>query len=139
MKSASNGDRKPATGVTHTHTEPRRRQNGSSLRARPQDRARRTRSELRGGLGPTFDADNVVADLLAQDGVGDGLDEVVDGVDGGVDALEALDLLPDGLGVVPVGLGLVRRRPAVHFSGTGGRVPGGELLARFTVPPPCRR
>jgi len=55
----------------------------------------------------------MVADLLAQNGIGDGLYEVVDGVDGRVDALEALDLLPDGQRVVPVRLDLIQR-PVVH-------------------------
>lgn len=48
----------------------------------------------------------MIPDLLAQDGIGDGFNEVVDGVDGRVDTLEALDLLSDGQGVVPVGLDL---------------------------------
>lgn len=56
--------------------------------------------------GLTLDADYVVPDLLAQHGIGDGLDEVVDGVDGRVDAFKALDLLPDGERVVPVRLDL---------------------------------
>ncbi len=57
----------------------------------------------------TFDADNVVPDLLAQSWIWDGLDEVVDGVDGRVDTLKSLDLLPDGQRVVPVGLDLGER------------------------------
>lgn len=59
--------------------------------------------------GLTFDADNMVPDLLSQDWVWDGLDEVVYGVDGRVDALKPLDLLPDGQRIVPIRLGLIER------------------------------
>ena len=47
-------------------------------------------------MGLTFNADNMIPDLLAQDRVLDRFNEVVDGIDGRVDTLKALDLLPDG-------------------------------------------
>jgi len=84
-------------------------------------------------VGITFDADNMVADLLAQNGIGDGLYEVVDGVDGRVDALEALDLLPDGQRVVPVRLDLIQR-PVVHV---GGAVVGWITTSKHSTY--CRR
>ena len=44
----------------------------------------------------TFNADDVLSDLLGQQWVRHQFDEVVDGVDGGVDGLEPLDLMSDG-------------------------------------------
>lgn len=52
---------------------------------------------------PTFYADNMLAYLLRQEGVGHQLYQVVDGVDAGMDRLESLDLLSDGEGVGHVG------------------------------------
>lgn len=48
----------------------------------------------------TFNAHDVVANLLRHLLVGYQLDEVVDGVDRRMDTLEALDLLPDGQRIV---------------------------------------
>jgi hypothetical protein len=44
----------------------------------------------------TFDADNMVPDLLSQDWIWYGFDEVIDGINGRVDTLKALNLLPYG-------------------------------------------
>ena len=52
---------------------------------------------------PTFYADNMLAYLLRQEGVGHQLYQVVDGVDTGMDRLEPLYLLSDGQGVGHVG------------------------------------
>ena len=65
-------------------------------------------------VGLTFDADNMVTDLLAQNGIRDGLDEVIDGIYGRVDALKPLNLLANSQRVVPVRLDLIQR-PVVHF------------------------
>ena len=54
-------------------------------------------------LCPTFNAHDVLPDLLGEEGVGHQLDKVVDGVDAGVDGLEPLYLLADGQGVGHVG------------------------------------
>ena len=51
----------------------------------------------------TFNADDMLANLLGQMGIRHELYEVVDGIDGGVDGLEPLDLLADGQGVGHVG------------------------------------
>lgn len=59
---------------------------------------------MRGGKegSGTFDADDVVADLLGDGGlVDEEVEEVVDGVDAGVHRLEALDLAPDRLPPLP--------------------------------------
>jgi hypothetical protein len=44
----------------------------------------------------TFDADNMVPDLLSQDWIWYGFDEVIDGINGRVDTLKALNLLSYG-------------------------------------------
>ena len=63
-------------------------------------------------FGRTFDADDVIPDLLGYNTVRDQVDQVVDSVYRGMDALEPLDLLPDRQGVVEEGLQV---RPGVHF------------------------
>jgi hypothetical protein len=45
---------------------------------------------------PTFNADDVLPDLLGQQRIRHELDQVVDGVDRRVDGLEPLDLVADG-------------------------------------------
>ena len=52
----------------------------------------------------TLDADNMLANLLLNQGIWDGLDQIVDGVDAGMNTLEALYFLPDGLRVCYVRL-----------------------------------
>lgn len=59
----------------------------------------------------TFNADNMVPDLLGNQAVGHMLDQVVNRVDGRMDALEALDLLANRTRIVQVGL---QMRPRIH-------------------------
>lgn len=68
----------------------------------------------------TFDAHDVVSDLLGDDRIGYEFDEIVYGVYGRVHALETLDLLADGQRVVGerrVAV-VIRRTAAVHCSVT---------------------
>lgn len=65
----------------------------------------------------TFDAHDVIADLLGDDRVGYEIDEIVNGVDGRVYALEPLDLLANGQRIVGERrMAVVIRRAAVHCS-----------------------
>lgn len=83
-----------------------------------QKKKKKTNNEYR-----TFDAHNVIPDLLRYDRVGYEFDEVVNGVDGRVHALETLDLLADGQRVVGERrrVALVVRRAAAHCSDTSSR------------------
>lgn len=66
-------------------------------------------------IGLTFDANDVIPDLLGDDRVRYELDEIVYGVYGRVHALEPLDLLADGQRVVGKRrVAEVVRRTAVH-------------------------
>lgn len=49
---------------------------------------------------PTFDLDDVLAELRRHLQIGDELDEIVDCVNRGMDRLEALDLLSDSVRIV---------------------------------------
>ena len=52
----------------------------------------------------TFNADNMVPDLLGNQAVGHMLDQVVNSVDGRMNALETLNLLANRARIVQVGL-----------------------------------
>ena len=52
----------------------------------------------------TFYADDMLADLLLNQRIWDGLDQIIDGVDAGMNTLKTLNFLPNGLRVCYVRL-----------------------------------
>ena len=57
----------------------------------------------------TFDADDMFSNLLLNQRIGDGLDQIVDGIDAGMNTLKTLDFLPNGLRIGCVRLHVASR------------------------------